>query len=142
MKSIKQVIVVRKDLNMRKGKIAAQACHASLYAILRAMLNLECFSWNYNEEKNKIEFKSETEDRGENLEQWFNKDYKKIVLYVNSKEELLNLKQIADNMGVICSLITDNDNTESHGVPTITCLAFEPLPDECINIITGHLPLL
>lgn len=142
MKSIKQVIVVRKDLNMRKGKIAAQACHASLSAVLRAMLNVECFSWNYNEEKNKVEFKSETENRGENLEQWFDKDYKKIVLYVNSKKELFNLKQVADNMGVICSLITDNGNTEFHGVPTPTCLAFEPLPDEYIDIITGHLPLL
>ena len=106
------------------------------------MLNVECFSWNYNEKTNKIEFFSETDNEGKFLEQWFSKDYKKVVLYVNSEEELMSLKTIADNLGIICSVITDNGLTEFHGIPTKTCLAFEPLPEERINEITGHLPLI
>ena len=35
MSEVKQIIVMRKDLNMRKGKIAAQASHASLGALLQ-----------------------------------------------------------------------------------------------------------
>ena len=38
---IKQVIVVRKDLNMRKGKIATQVAHASMKVLLDVMDNTE-----------------------------------------------------------------------------------------------------
>ena len=36
--TIKQVIIVRKDLNMRKGKIAAQVAHAAMKVILDKMV--------------------------------------------------------------------------------------------------------
>ena len=140
--NIKQVIVIRKDLNMRKGKIAAQACHASLSAVLQAMLKVECFTWGYDEKNNKINFSSDIVNEGEYLENWFGADYRKIVLYVNSEEELLSIKQIADEANLICALITDNGLTEFNGVPTKTCLAFEPLPDNVIDPLTGHLSLL
>ena len=142
MNNVKQVIVMRKDLNMRKGKIAAQACHASLSAVLQAMLKVNCFTWNYDEDNNRVNFFSEVVGVGKNLENWFGKDYRKIVLYVNSEEELLSIKTIADQQGVICALITDNGLTEFNGVPTKTCLAFEPLEDYVVDQITGHLPLL
>ena len=45
--SIKQVIVMRKDLNMRKGKIAAQAGHACVAALVKAAsVNNSYLNWN------------------------------------------------------------------------------------------------
>lgn len=131
---IKQVIVMRKDLNMRKGKIAAQAGHAVLGAIFTRLYQLEEFTWNIENEN--IVFKGDPI-----LEEWFNESYTKICLYVNSEEELLELKNKADKLGIVAKLVKDNGTTEFNGVPTYTCLAFEPLPSEKIDILTGNLPL-
>lgn len=131
---IKQVIVMRKDLNMRKGKIAAQAGHAVLSVILKKMNTLNQFFWSVEEDK--IVFEGD-----EVLDDWFANSYTKICLYVNSEQELLNLKSEADKLGFITSLIKDNGTTEFNGVPTYTCLAFEPLPAEKIDVLTGNLPL-
>ena len=144
MKSdVKQVIVMRKDLNMRKGKIAAQACHASLSAIMRAMLKNDCFEWGYNENEQKIYFKPEyLTDENKDLTEWFSDCFKKIVVYVNSEQELIDLYNIAQELGIICSLVTDKGLTEFNQIPTKTCLAFEPLESAKIDILTGQLPLL
>ena len=131
---IKQVIVMRKDLNMRKGKIAAQAGHAVLSVILKKMNTLNQFVWSVEEDK--VVFEGD-----EVLDDWFANSYTKICLYVNSEQELLNLKSEADKLGFITSLIKDNGTTEFNGVPTYTCLAFEPLPAEKIDVLTGNLPL-
>lgn len=131
---IKQVIVMRKDLNMRKGKIAAQAGHAVLSVVLKKMNMLDQFFWSVEEDK--IVFEGD-----EVLDDWFANSYTKICLYVNSEQELLNLKSEADKLGFITSLIKDNGTTEFNGVPTYTCLAFEPLPAEKIDVLTGNLPL-
>ena len=131
---IKQVIVMRKDLNMRKGKIAAQAGHAVLSVILKKMNTLNQFFWSVEEDK--VVFEGD-----EVLDDWFANSYTKICLYVNSEQELLNLKSEADKLGFITSLIKDNGTTEFNGVPTYTCLAFEPLPAEKIDVLTGNLPL-
>ena len=122
---IKQVIVMRKDLNMRKGKIAAQAGHAVLGAVFTRLYQLEEFTWNIENEN--IVFKGDPI-----LEEWFNESYTKICLYVNSEEELLELKNKADKLGIVAKF---------NGVPTYTCLAFEPLPSEKIDVLTGNLPL-
>ena len=130
---IKQVIVIRKDLKMHRGKEIAQAWHAAIKAVFLALNNLNEYSWSI--ENDKIVF----DDDGSILADWFNSSYAKICLQVNSEEELLDLKERADNLGLACALIQDNGVTEFYNVPTYTCLAFEPLPSETIDILTGDL---
>lgn len=131
---VKQIIVMRKDLNMRKGKIAAQAGHAVLSVIFKKLNMLDQFFWSI--EQDKIVFEGD-----EVLDDWFTNSYTKICLYVNSEQELLDLKEKADSLGFVTSLIKDNGTTEFNGVPTYTCIAFEPLPAEKIDILTKDLPL-
>lgn len=128
---------MRKDLNMRKGKIAAQAAHASLSAILKAyILDNNCRSFWLDGEDH-VQVSGECI-----LGTWMSNSYRKICLYVNSEAELLDIYQEGLAREYKISLVQDNGLTEFHNIPTYTCLAFEPLYDEDIDKITGHLPLL
>ena len=134
----KMMIVMRRDLKMRKGKIAAQAGHACIEAILRAL----------NKEKRINDFEiidGETvlKNTGENtlLSDWFEYGCAKVCVYVDSEEALLDIAKKAEEKGIIAAVITDAGMTEFHGVPTKTCLALEPLTAEVADEITGALPL-
>jgi PTH2 family peptidyl-tRNA hydrolase len=119
----KQVIIVRKDLNMRKGKIAAQVAHASM----------------------KVFFDRMKEDKiiiSKAMKEWVEGSFTKICVYVESEEELLALYKKALDADIPCALIKDNGNTEFHGVPTHTCVAIGPDYIDKIDAITGGLPLL
>lgn len=135
----KQMIVVRRDLHMRKGKIAAQAGHACVEAILMALvkenrLNDVQISGDYVNLK--------PTDREETpLSRWFEHGVAKICVYVDSEEELLEIDRKAKEAGIISALIRDAGMTEFHGEPTYTCLAFEPMPGDRVDPITGSLPL-
>lgn len=136
MEDTKQVIVVRKDLNMRKGKIAAQAAHASVSAVIKASLK--------DGETYPFELDSEgriTMGGYSYLAQWLRGSFKKVCVYVNLEEELFEIYNQGLENGFIVSLIQDSGLTEFHNVPTYTCLAFEPLPAHVIDLITGNLPL-
>lgn len=140
MNNVKQVIVMRKDLNMRKGKIAAQAGHACLAAVAKVAGAIRSgITYNYN--KHKCELIKDTHEVSTYLQDWFDNSFTKICVYVNSERELLDIEQQAIEAGFITALIKDNGTTEFNGVPTYTCLAFEPLPAEQIDEITGNLPL-
>ena len=116
----KQVIVLRKDLNMRKGKMVAQGAHASLGAIL---------------EDHKLKDDEDTTA-------WLEGRFVKICVGVNSEEELLAVYNQALELGLNCSLIEDAGFTEFDGVPTNTAVGVGPgLPEE-IDKVTGGLKLL
>ena len=123
----KQVIVLRKDLNMRKGKMVAQGAHASLRAIL--MLG-------HQDQNN---FVIPLDPR---LEPWLLGRFKKICVSVNSEAELLALHEDAKAAGLICALIKDAGLTEFGNVPTYTALAVGPDSEDRVDAITGELPLL
>jgi PTH2 family peptidyl-tRNA hydrolase len=137
----KQVIVVRRDLKMRKGKIAAQAGHACVEATLMALaregrldeVRLSADdSWVYLDEG----------DRGPTaLSDWFDAGVAKVCVYVDGEEALLDLAERGRELGFLVALIRDAGYTEFHGEPTYTCLAFEPLRGEQIDPLTGDLPL-
>ena len=135
---IKQIIIMRKDLNMRKGKIAAQAGHACLAAVAKAAV-LKHGTIGYDFEKQKCTFYASLDTSY--IQEWFDNSYTKICLYVNSEEELLDINQKICDAEYVTALIRDNGTTEFNGVPTLTCLAVEPLPATLIDPITGHLPL-
>jgi PTH2 family peptidyl-tRNA hydrolase len=124
---VKQVIVVRHDLKMRKGKIGAQCSHASMKVF---------FDRFKNEKKNVYSIKVSDE-----MNEWIQGAFTKIVVYVNSEEELLAIYDRAKEAGLPCSLIKDNGLTEFGGVPTHTCIAIGPDKAEKIDLITGNLPL-
>jgi PTH2 family peptidyl-tRNA hydrolase len=119
---LKQVIVVRHDLHMRAGKIAAQAAHASISFLTRRIQSGRDFT--------KLQLS------------WINGSFAKVCLRVESEQELLEIEQKALNAGLECHLITDAGRTEFHGVPTRTCLAIGPDKAEVIDSITGKLKLL
>ena len=137
----KQMIVMRRDLKMRKGKIAAQAGHACVEATLMALAREGRLdevrvtpdqSWVY------------LEDEGAPatpLSDWFDAGVAKVCVYVDSEEELLDLAVRGRELGFAVALIRDAGHTEFHGEPTYTCLAFEPLAAEQIDPLTGELPL-
>ena len=112
---MKQVIVLRTDLQMSTGKLAVQACHASVAAALRAEKNV--------------------------LDAWNVEGQAKITLAVSSLAELQNLKTRCEQLSVPHVLISDAGRTEL--VPgTITALAIGPEDDLLIDRITGSTPLL
>lgn len=135
---IKQIIIMRKDLNMRKGKIAAQAGHACLAATAKAAAKQE-HSISYDFEQHKCVTIGQQAYLF--LQDWFDNSYTKICLYVNSEDELIDINKQIEEAGFVTALIRDNGTTEFNGIPTLTCLAVEPLPAELIDPITGNLPL-
>lgn len=136
----KQVIVMRRDLKMRKGKIAAQAGHACVEATLMALAREGRLTQVRVDADRGVSIAHEDADTSP-LTDWFDAGVAKICLYVDSEEALLGLARRGREAGFAVSLICDAGHTEFHGEPTYTCLAFEPLPAELIDPLTGELPL-
>ena len=128
--NVKQVIVLRKDLKMRKGKMVAQGAHASMAVILNKGKVV-----GYGDDRMEIYM-------NEDMKEWLNNDYAKICVGVNSEEELLEIHKAAFNKGLPCSLIQDQGYTEFDGVPTYTAVAIGPAKVDEVNKITGELKLL
>lgn len=112
----KQVIVVRKDLKMRRGKEISQGCHACLAAVIH---NLD----------------------HPDVKAWLAGAFTKITVVVNSEEELLAVYNTAKEAGLICDLIKDAGLTEFHGVKTHTTVAIGPHRNDVIDSVTGNLKL-
>ena len=141
---VKQVIVMRKDLNMRKGKLIAQGAHASLGALLEFFYKGRVQTLEGGDlEPGQIinEYKCEFADDSV-LGEWLSGIFTKICLYVNSESEIKALVEECEKVMIPYKVITDSGLTEFHGVPTITCIGIAPYYSEEIDKITGHLPLL
>lgn len=113
--ALKQVIVVRKDLNMPPGKMAAQVAHASLEAAMKTETSL--------------------------MQAWMKGGSKKVVLSIKGKKELFQIKQDAENANLKTALITDAGHTVLEP-GTVTCLGIGPHKEEDIDIITGKLSMI
>ncbi len=124
---VKQVIVMRHDLKMRRGKQIAQGAHASMSFITRRLQK-----YGHTSIANG--------SRAERL--WLTGGFAKVCCRVNSEEELLSIRDQAVEAGLEVHLITDSGKTEFHGEPTNTCLAIGPDYVEKIDPITGDLELL
>jgi len=124
---IKQVIVMRHDLKMRRGKQIAQGAHASISFLCRRLQNGGSVS---------------LDDFPEDQQVWLRGSFAEVCVRVNSEEELIAIYDRAVEAGLEVHLITDSGKTEFHGVPTRTCLAVGPADAEKIDAITGELELL
>ncbi len=125
---IKQVIVMRTDLNMRKGKMITQGAHASMAWMAEKLLD--------DADGCTVPWLSEAQHG------WLHGLFTKICVRVNSEDELLMVWNAAREAGLDAKLITDSGLTEFKGVPTRTCLAIGPDEAEKIDAITGKLELL
>lgn len=124
----KMVIVVRKDLEMRKGKIAAQVAHASMKFLV-----------DNDQAKRADELHVEL---SKPEAEWLNGGHAKVVVYANSEDQLRDLMFRAELQGVDCYPVVDAGRTEFHGVPTLTCAAFGPDYPDVLDSLTGDLKLL
>lgn len=133
---MKQMIVMRKDLNMRKGKMIAQGAHASLGAVLPLVRM-------YPDLQDNTVFGAPL-DRPKlaKLKEWLRGPFKKVCVSVDSEQELIDVYLQAEAQGMIACLITDSGLTEFNGIPTRTCCAIGPDTDEALAPITGELRLL
>ena len=114
---VKQVIVVRTDLGMGKGKIAAQVGHACVLGAERVR-----------------------QTKPEWFEKWW-LGQEKVVVKVQNLEELQEIKQLAITYHVPWSEVTDAGHTQI-APGTITCIALGPAPEDLIDKISGDLKLL
>lgn len=129
----KQVIVIRTDLAMPSGKAIAQACHASLGCLLKYGER-----WEYEaNELSGIDFRYKKDSE---LGRWLSEKFTKVVLGVESLEELQKIYTKACAEGLISVLITDAGDTVFKE-PTVTCLGIGPHLSSKIDKITGHLKL-
>ena len=119
----KQVIVMRRDLGMRRGKEIAQGAHASMIWLSRRIL---APGYAFSEAERT----------------WLEGAFAKICVRVDSEDELFAIVRTAQESGVMVHVCVDAGRTEFHGVPTPTCCAVGPDFPSLIDPITGHLKLL
>lgn len=134
---VKQVIVMRKDLNMRKGKMVAQGAHASMGCILHMMDKVE-----HSHFDGVTPITTFTLQADGYVREWLTGKFAKICLSVDSEAELLEVYEKAKAEGFPTVLITDSGYTEFNGVATNTCIGIGPWHRDDIDKITGHLKLL
>lgn len=128
----KQVIVVRKFKNLRTGKYCSQVAHASM-----AFLTSDCLIMDYSGSFNIDEL-----DHAKEIKHWLENSFKKIVVYVETEQELLDLFDLAKNKGLDAHLIQDEGLTEFNNIPTYTCLAIGPHWSNKFEGVTDNLKLL
>lgn len=114
----KQVIVVRRDLGMGTGKIAAQVAHA-------AVMGVE---------------KTKTYKRAW-FDAWFDSGQAKVVVKVKGMEKLREVKERAENLRLPVVQVQDSGLTQ---IPpgTTTCVGIGPAPADLIDKVTNDLKLL
>jgi PTH2 family peptidyl-tRNA hydrolase len=129
-RSTKQVIVIRRDLKMRRGKEIAQGAHASM-AWLRQRVMPHLTSAGRADQ---VQFSAAERS-------WLELSMRKVTVKVGSETELLGVYDKALAAGLVVHMITDRGLTEFGGIPTRTCLAVGPDYDDLIDPVTGDLEL-
>lgn len=126
MDKIKQVIIVRNDLKMPKGKLAAQVSHASLGAFLKHL---------------KKDYYNNIYTMDDIANRWLEGSFFKVVLKVESEQELREISSQIQQKQIAVAEIVDAGHTVFKE-PTFTCIGIGPIESSTIDSITGHLRLL
>ncbi len=129
---MKQIIIVRKDLNMSPGKMSAQVSHASM-AFLSTWIKRN-IDINYN---------IQTKFDKDIYDEWINDIFTKVILEAKNKNQLLKAVEMANELdmkeGEDYFLIRDNCLTElepEEDGRTLTCIGFKPMRPEVIDQIS------
>ncbi|MFT4261296.1 MAG: peptidyl-tRNA hydrolase Pth2 [Candidatus Woesearchaeota archaeon] len=115
MGDYKQVIIVRADLKLPKGKMAAQVAHGSVEAALKS--------------------------DSSKLKKWLDDGQKKVVLKIEDEKELVKIFQRAKDQGLTASLITDAGHTVLKP-GTKTVVAIGPDLEENIDLVAKDLKMM
>lgn len=136
---VKQVIVFRKDLNMRKGKIAAQVAHASMKVFFDRKITFHGTPSGQENADGTLSMPPQylMVPLDPAMAAWVFGTFTKIVLSVESEADLLRVFEEAKARRLPTALVTDLGATEFHGVPTNTTVAIGPTDASEIDIITG-----
>ena len=137
---IKQVIVMRTDLGMRKGKMIAQGAHASMKVFFDRQVR--GLTSTVNERLMSPADEALVVPLTAEMAVWVQGIFTKVCVRADSEEQLIALRDHAEAAGLPHALIQDAGRTEFHGVPTYTCLAIGPADAVAIDAITGELKLL
>jgi PTH2 family peptidyl-tRNA hydrolase len=113
----KMVLVVRGELSLTPGKLAAQVAHAAVMLV-----------------------SSERARKRREYRDWIDQGQRKVVLRVETFAELASLKRKAESLGIPTALVEDAGLTE---IPpgTVTVLGLGPGPKELLDRVTGSLAL-
>lgn len=117
----KQVILIRKDLKMGRGKEIAQGAHASM-AFLTSIIR-------------------DGKRIPDDAHRWILSSFIKIVLQVPSEDVFDEVVKNARKRGVLTYVITDSGRTVFHGTPTKTAAGLGPARAEDLQEITKDLKL-
>src|SRR5215210_4805362 len=114
----KQVIIVRRDVNMGIGKIAAQVAHAAVMGAEKVKASRK--DW---------------------FNSWFGGGQAKVVVKVKNVEELIKVRNRAEELYLPVVQVQDSGLTQ---IPpgTITCIGIGPAPSELVDKVTFELKLL
>lgn len=138
----KQVLVYRRDLKMRKGKIAAQCAHAAMAVFFRGGAAAR---------PREVAVRDDPEGPWQRLEadalvvlgmtetaaDWLFHRCKKVCLSVEDEDALHTVHRLAKEAGLPCAIVRDAGKTEFGGVPTYTAVAVGPADDAAVDAITG-----
>ena len=133
---VKQVIVWRKDLKVRSGKMAAQVAHAAMGPIFNMMNRID-----WDDGSKIIDYAIHT-DEDSPFVAYKEGRFTKVVVGIESEAELLALVERLKGTNIPHALICDAGLTEFKGVPTNTCLGIGPWWSDEIDQFTGSLPLM
>lgn len=136
MERIKQVILIRKDLKMRRGKEIAQGSHASMQFMVEPIVEQINRHSKENADSGNL---SATLSLSQIEKTWLTMGMAKVCLRVDSEEQLFSLHKKASDAGLKSYLITDSGRTEFKGKPTPTACAIGPDLVSAIDTITGDL---
>jgi PTH2 family peptidyl-tRNA hydrolase len=129
----KQIIIIRKNLKMRLGKIMSQSCHSSLKVFFDRMTR--------NDKQTSPDgLVAYTLMVPESMVPWIEGSFTKIGMTVDTDVMMIELYNKAQEAGIPCSMIEDNGATDAgmgRGVKTLTAIAIGPDTCEKIDMITG-----
>jgi len=131
-KEVKQYIIIREDLGMSTGKLAAQASHASMKVFFDKMIFIPNININHKDKKKELSCHL-TINEEERI--WIDGLFTKIVKKVKNESQLLKVYEQAKELGLNCSLIKDAGLTELQG-ENYTAVAIGPnYTDKCEPIV-------
>lgn len=136
----RELIIVRKDLDMSKGKMAAQVSHAAM-----AFLNNTIMKSLMPAESN---YQGQISINKGIYEEWMQASYTKTIMEAKNKNQLLKAKRIAEELGLEENkdffFIYDNCLTEltpEENGKCLTCMGFRPLDEEMASKISKKFQL-
>ncbi len=128
--AIKQVIVIRRDLRMRRGKEIAQGAHASMAFLARRVARLLAAQNDESSAAPELELWGEAR-------LWLVGHFTKVVLQAPDLETLRQVETESRARSLEVNVITDRGLTEFGGTPTVTALAIGPNHADAVDAVTG-----